>query len=373
MSFEHGSMVWVTALVAVTITLIFALDFAYRRRLIERIGDATMISLMANSVAVKRRTIRAILFTLALTLCTVALIRPTVPGKGGWRQRGIDVVFVYDFSKSMLARDVYPNRLERSLKEAESLHTGLAADRMASVVFAGGTAYFPLTHDHQAARLLYQGLRPSDMAPGSDLGQALMVANCLLRVDEAGVACDELLAPGTGGDPIQSSASEGPLVEPPLVSDRARAVVLFTDGDDTEGHALEAAQYAKSLGIELFVVGVGTPGGELIPKESARGAAWQEAEDGSFVTTKLNEQVLRELSDTTGGASSYYSLGQGRWQGEALLGQLKLLKRGDLELRVLNRRKHIFRRFLFPAFLLLIIEACVFERRRKAGVPRVNV
>ena len=368
MNFESELLQWAIPLVTVALSLVFALDLVRRRRALEKLGATAMIELMANSLSARRRALRAVLLVTALVLCTATLARPTASGETTWRQRGIDIVFVHDFSKSMLATDVYPNRLDRSLKEAESLLARLAADRVATVVYAGGAAHFPLTHDHVAARMLYQGLRPSDLAPGSDLGQALRMATCIVTADAAKAGLCDVLAPGQSGSPLHGHAPRLQ-AESPLVSTRARAIVLFTDGEDSEGYALEEAAIAESMGIDMFVVGVGTSKGELVPTLDDEGqrSGWQKDGRGAFVTTKLDGAGLRALSETAGG--QYFSLGEGRWRGEALLEGLKELKRGDLDLRVIESRTHIFERFLFPAFLLLIIEACLSERRRRVGLP----
>lgn len=368
MSFESTTLQWAIPIVAIILSIAFALDLVRRRRALERAGDAVILARMANSLSSKRRVVRSALFIVAILLCLVALARPTSPGEASFRQRGIDIAFVYDFSASMLAADVYPNRLERSLKEAETLSAKLKADRIASVVFAGGAVHFPLTQDHAAARLLYQGLRPSDLAPGSDLGQALRVASCVLRADAADPSLCEGLAQGRGGRPLQGEA-QALQAEVPQVSERARAIVLFSDGEDSEGFAVAEAKLAASLGIQLYVIGVGTKAGELVPSLDSAGNAvgWQSDQNGAFVSTKLASETLREV--VAAGAGRYFSLGEGRWRGELLLESLKELKRGDLDHRVIASRNHVFARFLFPALLLLILEACMSERKRHTRLP----
>jgi Ca-activated chloride channel family protein len=364
MSFESANLQWAIPALAVALTLAFALDHVRRRRSLERLGVGAMMGLMANALSSRRRILSAVLLVTALVLCMATLAGPTTSGKTTWRQRGIDIVFVHDFSKSMLARDVYPNRLDRSLKEAEGLQSRLLADRVATVVYAGGAAHFPLSHDHVASQLLYQGLRPSDLAPGSDLGQALRMATCILVVE----AAEEGL-PSTGGNPLRGEA-EQLRAEAPLVDTRARVIVIFSDGEDSEGHAVAEAKLAASLGIEVIVVAVGTIQGELLPTLDDEGqvSGWEKDDAGAFVTTKLDAATLRSVADASKG--QYYGLGEGSWRGDALLESLKELKRGDLDLRVVQSRRHIFERFLFPAFLLLMLEACLAQRRRRVALPR---
>lgn len=369
MNFATTSMQWTIPALAVVLTLVFALDHVRRRRNLERLGVGTMMGLMANALSSRRRALSAVLLVAALVLVMATLARPTTSGKTTWRQRGIDIVFVHDFSKSMLAKDVYPNRLDRSLKEAEGLQSRLVADRVGTVVYAGGAAHFPLSHDHVASQLLYQGLRPSDLAPGSDLGQAIRMATCILVVEAAEEGLCDMLVPSSGGNPLRGEAPQL-RAEAPLVDTRARAIVLFSDGEDSEGQGVKEAAIAESLGIEVIVVAVGTLKGELLPTLDDEGqvSGWEKDDAGAFVTTRLEADTLRSLSEASKG--QYYGLGEGSWRGDALLESLKELKRGDLDLRVVQSRRHIFERFLFPAFLLLMIEACLSQRRRRVALPR---
>ncbi len=369
MSFESESLSWAIPGLVLLLTLVFSLDWVRRRRELERLGSGLMMELMANALSTRRRALGAVLLVTALLLCMATLARPTASGEPTWRQRGIDVVLVHDFSRSMMASDVYPNRLDRSLKEAEFLLSGLAADRVATVVYAGGAAHFPLTHDLAAAQLLYQGLRPSDLAEGSDPGQALRMAICILSREAVDAGLCELLEPGSGGDPLRGPAPSL-RAGTPLVDSRARVIVMFSGGEDSAGHAEEEAAIAKSLGIELYVVGVGTLAGELLPTLDSEGqvSGYQKDKTGGFVSTSLNAVRLRSLSEIAGG--HYYGLGEGRFRGDAILDSLMELKRGDLDRRVIKSRRHIFEVFLFPAFLLLLLEACLSRRKRGSALPR---
>ena len=368
MSFESTAFAWGIPAVAIALALVHGLDFVRRQRTIQSVGNAATMARMANSLSLPKRNLRAFFHVAALVLCLTALARPTAKGTASWRQRGIDVVFVHDFSESMLASDVYPNRLDRSLKVADQIIAGLAADRIGTVVYAGGAAHFPLTHDHVAARLLYQGLRPSDLAAGDDLGQALRLASCILRAELADPTLCAILTPGTGGIPLEPDSSVL-MAEAPSVADRGRAIVLFTDGADSRGDALNESELAKALGIKLFVVGVGTDAGELVPRLDSEGEpnGWMKTAGGAFVTTKLNGPLLRAVAEKTG--SGYFALGEGRWRGDELLAGLQELGRGDLDERVIRSSLHIFDWFLFPAFLLLIMEGCLSLRRRSVPLP----
>jgi Ca-activated chloride channel homolog len=357
---------------AVFLAVAFALDFTWRRRQLERIGHAPMLLQMAASLSTQRRVLKVVLLVVGVTLVIVALARPRVEGETTWKQRGIDIALVMDFSKSMLARDVYPSRYERMIFEVEELLEQLEADRVSTVVFAGGAVNFPLSHDHEAAKLLYRGLEPQDLAAGSDIGEAIRVARCVLRPDVVEAGCERIGGRGDAGDPWRMcgpGAAAAPEIraQEPLVADRARAIILFTDGEDTEGRAHAEVEEAVRLGIEIYVVGVGTTSGELIPEFDAQGreTGWKKDEDGNFVTTRLDQAALLELAALAGGEDRYFRMDPKTYRTGDLALALQRLERGDLDERVVHQPSEIYHWLLFPAFLLLVIEACIGDRRRR--------
>jgi Ca-activated chloride channel family protein len=361
-SFGQPFFQWAIGPTLVFLTIAFAIDFARRRR----IGEVPMLARMTASLSIRRRVLKATLQILGIVMIVVALAEPRVPGETVWRQRGIDVVIAIDFSKSMLARDVYPSRVERATLEVEELMETLDADRVATVVFAGGAVHFPLTHDHAAARLLYEGVRPGDLPPGSDVGAALRRARCLLRPDVVEGGCARIGGRGHGGDPLVGAPSPA-AARAPAVADRARAIVLFTDGEDSDGQARAEVEQAARLGIQVFVVGVGTVAGELVPEVDERGApsGWKKGQGGGFVTTRLDQAALKELAVLAGDEDHYYVLDSRTPRLEALATTLDHLKKGDLDERVVRKPKEIYQWFLFPGFLLLVLEACFRDRRRR--------
>jgi Ca-activated chloride channel homolog len=371
----------VAAITLVGLTLIHALESTRRRRLLDRIGYSPMLQRMMASLSPRRRVIRAALFTVGATGVVAAAAHPLGSGEKRWRQRGIDIAVVMDYSKSMLAKDVYPTRLERMEREVSDLIDRLKSDRIAPIVFAGAAAHFPLTQDHEAARALYGSVTPADLPPGSDIGEALLVARCLLRPDVTEGECLRVGGRGRGGDPLSAEPGWGggkraqkpekpekrPQPENSTAEDRARAVVLFSDGEDTEQAARAQVQEAVRLGIDVYVVGVGTLAGELVPEVDENGhvSGWKKLPNGSFVTTRLDQAKLRELAQVAGGEGHYFVLDSKTRGLDGLIARLQRLKEGNLDERVLETAEEMYQWVLFPAFLLLLIEACLAERRRR--------
>ena len=374
-----GSVGWAWAALAtlVILTLVFALDFTRRRRLLSRIGYSPMLERMMAPLSPKKRVAKAVLFTVGGTGLVLALAHPLGEGTTTWRKRGIDIAVVMDYSKSMLAKDVYPTRLERMQNEVDDITRKLTSDRIATVVFAGAAIHFPLTQDHHAAGQLLD-ISPADLPPGSDLGEALLVARCLLRPDVVEGGCARVGGRGHGGDPLRADldwrTGQRPIdrdkpAGPPAsdAGDRARAILLFTDGGDTENHAAAEVKRAVKLGIQVYVIGVGTLAGELVPQidDDGKVVGWQKQDDGSFVTTRLDQPRLKELAGLAGGDGHYYVLDSKTRALDGLVQRLGQLKEGDLDKRVQKQPEEEFQWILFPAFLLLVIEACTSDRRRR--------
>jgi Ca-activated chloride channel family protein len=376
-SFGWTFVVWLAGATAVVLAVAYALDFTRRRHALERIGNPAQLQRMMATLSGWRRVLKVVLIVTATTLVVLAMARPQVEGESTWRKRGIDVVIAMDFSKSMLAKDVYPNRLERMRQEVEELLDKLDSDRVGVVTFAGAAAHFPLTHDHQAARNLFRGLMPFEMPPGSDLGEAILVARCIARPDlTSEPGCERVGGHGRGGEPLVADPDKGPKIKQAPrkeeLADRARAIVLFTDGEDTENRARAEIQRAVKLGINVFVVGVGTTAGELVPELDRHGnrTGWKKNPDGSFVTTRLDAAGLKELATVAGGPEGhYFVLDPKTFQTDALVKQLKRLKKGDLDKRVVHNPKEIYQLPLFAALLLLLLEGCISERKRRVIYP----
>src|SRR5215831_6863043 len=146
-AFHDQNFVFIAAGLVVILAIVYALDFTRRRHIYERLGHAPMLQRMARSVSLARRRLKAILLIFGVALTALALARPQSEGTKIWKQRGIDIVIAIDFSKSMLAQDVYPSRIDVARLTADKLLDKFAADRVALVAFGGEAIHYPLTSD----------------------------------------------------------------------------------------------------------------------------------------------------------------------------------------------------------------------------------
>ena len=226
-----------------------------------------------------RRNLKRGLWVLAVLLLFVAVARPQMGYE--WREvkrKGIEIVFAVDTSRSMLAEDLTPSRLERARLGIIDFVGRLEGDRVGLIPFAGSAfALCPLTLDYQAFRESLDVL-DTDLIPrqGTDLASAIKEAERLF--DENG--------------------------------NNHRVLVMLTDGEDLQGDVIDAAKAAAKKGMAIYTVGVGSPEGATIPLVLGNGRKdFVRDESGKVVKTTLDEATLEKIAEVTNGL--YVRLGRG--------------------------------------------------------------
>ncbi|KJU85697.1 von Willebrand factor type A domain protein [Candidatus Magnetobacterium bavaricum] len=337
-SFLQVGMRFETIAAAHTLWLAAALGTFYmvavRLRSKALAGFGARALLHTSSVNTRMRHVKTALVIAALVFCTLALMRP----QWGFhleevRQYSSDILIALDMSKSMLATDIKPNRLQMAKLAIGDFLKRLKGDRVGLIGFAGESFVFsPLTVD-------YGGF----MFALNDLG-----------VNSIPV----------GGTSIRSAIEEAVNLYAGNPS-KDKTLILITDGEDHEGNALEAADKAKAAGVVIYTVGIGTREGELIqvPDESG-GKAFVKDAAGGIVKTALDEETLKRISLATGGT---YVRAGGADLGLDLIYRDRLSrseKKGTEE----KMKKRYDERFQIPlavAVLLLAVESILGERRRE--------
>jgi len=244
---------------------------ARRRRLAELAGPRHAQLLAAAGHARRRR--RLLLFSLSLFLACLALLQPRWGTVARDEQApSLDLLVCLDVSRSMLARDLRPSRLERAQQEIRALTEAAPRNRYGLVCFAGDARLsVPLTADLATYAGLVDLAGPASVARGgTDLGAALERAL-------------EALDGGVGG------------------AGRPAAVLLLSDGEDLEQRGLELAQRCREAGVVVHCVGFGSTRGSKIALESDGGESFLRGPDGAEVVTALDETGLRALAEATGG------------------------------------------------------------------------
>jgi Ca-activated chloride channel family protein len=307
-----------------------------RRKALAKIGQPNLVARLASNVNLQGRFVKYALWLGALTLLLIALARPQWgETKTNAPQKGVQVMVALDVSKSMLAEDLKPNRLERAKMEISDLMNRLQGDEIGLVPFSGASfILFPLTSDYNTARSFLETATPDVVSRGGTaIGDAIRTAM-------------------NGFDPKRTSQ---------------KVIVVVTDGEDTESNALAAAQEAAKEGAIIYTIGFGSAEGETIPEFDAYGnqVGVKMDKDGNPVLSKLDETSLREIAAATDG--KYFPATASGSELDALSAELNKLQQGDIVTRETVEKHEQFQWFLAPAVALLLIAELISERKRSGS------
>ncbi len=321
-------------LLPVLVTLLF---YAQRRKrqAAARLFEANMRARLMPDLRGPRRWWKGLALLLGLAAAILALARP----RFGTRfeevvARGLDLSIVLDVSRSMLAEDIAPNRLERAKFDIQDVLEQLRGDRAGLIVFAGRPVVkVPLTTDHGFFR---QALEEVDTQSAPRGGSLI-------------------------GDALRKSLET---MKP--AHDRDQVVLLITDGEDQDSYPLEAAEAAAERGVKVIAVGLGDPReGARIPLQEKGSAKGYVEHAGQQVWSKLDEELLRSIALKTGGtyipaATRAYDLG------ERCREELAELRRAETRGGKRERRLEQYQWFAFTAVVFLLGESLVAPCRTQA-------
>ena len=319
-------LIWVVPVIGVVWHVL-----AERRMASQSLVSPAMAAKLAPAPAAIRRLWQLALFMVGLVLALIAAARP----QWGMHedtvyQRGRDLMVVLDVSRSMLARDVHPSRLGRAKVDLLDLVKELRGDRVGLLAFRGRSVLLcPLTTDYGYMAQTLEGV-DVDSAPAgeTDIGSAISEALQNFEDDEGS----------------------------------HKAIILVTDGDDLAGKAMDAVAKAKEKGVAVFTVGFGSSDGAPVPSASdkKRTMSYQ----GQEVMSKLNNTLLRDIAEATGGA--YVPVGLANVKlGDLYRNHLSRISARDLEESSQRRYVERYQLFLFPAVLLFL--AVAFMSRGQIG------
>ena len=315
-----------------SLALLFMWVALRKRRALVQFAGMELADKLTQGISRTRQRSKTVLFMAGAFFLVLALTRPQLGAKLSMAShKGVEVVVVLDVSRSMQAQDLQPSRLHRAKYQVGELIDQLTGDRIGLVGFAGlAQIVCPLTLDHGALRLFLEVL-DSNYIPvqGTALADALGTA----------AKCFD------------------------MGSKASKAVLLFTDGEDHLGTALETAEELAELGIRIFAVGMGTQGGELIPEESDGGQNYHKDAEGNYVKTRLDEGFLKQLTLATDG--DYYRTSLSGGELERIYDGLQELEQGEFGSNRFTEFEERYQFPLFAALLLFTTELFLSERQRQ--------
>ena len=301
----------------------------WKKKTVARIGDPALVQQLIGNYSALRFAIKATLAILAFVVIVLGAANLQQPGKmENVQRKGVDVMFVLDVSKSMLAQDIKPSRLDKAKQLLTLLSEKLENDRIGLILFAGRPyLQMPLTSDHGAARMYIQEASP-DAVPtqGTVIAEALRMANAAFNSKER----------------------------------KYKSVLLVSDGEDHDPEALKTAKELAQDGVMINTVGIGSPDGTTII-DPATGETKKD-EQGNVVISKLNEAELQQLADATNG--QYLRLDNVEDALITMTQQLDSAEKKAMTDAEFIDYKSYFQYFLAAALLLLLVEFFLAERSR---------
>jgi Ca-activated chloride channel family protein len=329
--FDEKFYFYLMALIPVLL-LIYVVHQIWKRRTQKRFADPALLRKLAPDRSLFKPQLKLILFLMALAFLTLGLVNPKMGTKlETVKREGVDIVFAVDVSKSMLAEDIAPNRLEKGKRIVSEIINELASDRVGIIAYAG-QAYpqLPITTDYGAAKMFLQSLN-TDMltSQGTAINEAIKLASTYYNDEE------------------QTN----------------RVLLIISDGEDhSEGAVLDAVDLATEQGIKIYTIGIGQLKGAPIPiKRNGVLETLKKNSEGEVVITRLNEEVLTEIASDGNGA---YINGENTAEVVELIKEtLDQMDKKEFEAKQFAEFKDQFQWFLGIALLLLFLDIFVLERK----------
>ncbi len=310
------------------IFVFYALMQRLRKRRIRRFGDEKSVREIMPSYSSTKGWVRTLLFSLAFFFFVIGLARPQIGAKlKEHKTKGVEIMIVLDVSNSMLAQDYSPNRLDRAKLAISRLVDKLRDDRIGLIVFAGTSfVQLPITTDYVSAKMFLNSISTESVpVQGTAMGDAINTA-------------------------IRSFSVQ---------SEKSRAIIVITDGENHEDDPVEAAKQAAEMGVRVFTIGVGSPEGQPIPMD---GELLKDSK-GEIVVTRLDEDVLKKVADA--GRGVYVRAGNSEFGLSPVVDSIKEMDEEEFGSIVFEEFDEQYMYFFAIALVFMIIEMLVGERKAK--------
>lgn len=320
MNFNDPIYLYLLLLIPLLIALYIFTSFR-RRRKIAAYGDPELIKAYIPKVSTVRSRITFWLSLFAFTLIVFALARPRFGSKKETiTTKGVEVVVAIDVSNSMLAKDIYPNRLDKAKKLVSRIFSRMKGNKVALVVFAGDAfVQLPITDDHISAEFFLDEIDTKMVSrQGTDMGAAITLATeSFSKNDKIG-----------------------------------KAIVLITDAEDHEDGAIAAAKIAAEKGIKLYVMGIGTEKGDRIPMGGKDN--YLRDKNGEMVRTKLNPEVGKKIAEA--GKGVYINADNSTAAQEFIEKEFDKLSKDEVKSEVYTKFKEQYVYIALLAFIFLFLD-----------------
>lgn len=327
-------------LVLPVLVLLFLFQIYWKKKKQKEFGDLELIKKLSPTKSIFKPTLKFITVLLAITGLILALVNPKIGTKiETVKRQGIDIVFALDISKSMLAEDIAPSRLEKSKQLISQIINSLGNDRIGIVGYAG-SAYpvLPMTTDYSIAKMYLQNMNSNMVSSqGTALNDAINLATTFFDAQ-----------------------------------DTSKLIILVSDGEDHGDGANEASEIAKEKGIKITTIGVGTVNGGPIPIKGDNGviAEYKKDNQGDVVITKLSPEILQNIAQNTKG--TYIEGNNTKQVIEQIKNVLDNIEKTEFESQEIAEYQTQYQWFIGVAFFLLLLDVFFLERKT-AWLQKLNL
>tara|TARA_B110000914_G_scaffold49067_1_gene41882 strand:+ start:6085 stop:7125 length:1041 start_codon:yes stop_codon:yes gene_type:complete len=314
------------------IVVVFLLVFWWKKRTQRKFASAGMLQKLAPDISVFKSVLKLLFFIFGISFLILALVNPKIGTKlKTLKREGVDVVFALDVSRSMLAEDIAPNRLEKSKQIISKIIDKLGSDRVGIIIYAGN-AYplLPITTDHGAAKMFLQNASPDLVSSqGTAINEALNLAKTYYNNDE------------------QTN----------------RFLIIISDGEDHQEETKQLAQNISNDGIKVFTIGVGTEKGAPIPLKVNGSLIGYKKYKGETVLTKRNSNLLKGVADAANGSYIDGNLTEKPVRAiEEIIGNAE---KTEFETKQFSDYKDQFQWFLGIGMLFLLLDIFLLNKKTK--------
>jgi len=339
--YQLEEKIWFWAFIIMPVMLmVFLWTFFWKKRIQKSFGSAVVLKRLSPDLSFFKSSLKFIILCLAVGFLVIGLINPKIGTKlETIKREGVDIVFAIDVSKSMLAEDVAPNRLEKSKQLVTQIINNLASDRVGIIAYAGKAfPQLPITTDYASAKMFLQSMN-TDMlsSQGTAINEAIELSRNYFDDEE------------------QTN----------------RVLIIISDGEDHNDLSVEVAEAASEEGIKIYTIGVGSEKGGPIPlKRNGVVMSYKKDQNNETIITKLNEETLRLIANEAKGG--YINGSQTADVVEQIRAVLSAMDKKEFEAKEFAEYKDQFQWFLGIGLFFLILDVLLLERKT-AWLKRLNL
>ena len=323
--FARAYYLWLLLLVPL-ILLGYAAVRRMRMRRVRRFGDEALVRALMPSWSSAKGWWRTVLFCLGFLCFVIGLARPLIGAKLVEREtKGAEIMICLDVSNSMLAQDYSPDRLSRAKLAISRIVDKLQGDRIGLIIFAGSSfVQLPITTDYVSAKMFLGSIDTQSVpVQGTAIGDAIYTA-------------------------AKSFSAQ---------SEKSRAIIVITDGENHEDDPVDAAKQVAETGIRVYTIGVGSLQGQPIPKDGDL----MKDKDGNIVVTRLDEETLKRVAAAGNGA--YVHAGGEEFGLNPILDEIRKLEDERFNSVVFEEYDEQYMYFFAAALFFFVLEMLIGERR----------